>query len=337
MSVPVGVGEARRDRDGRGGEPSASSRAVTGGRLRFCLSGGAGLKREVKELFHRAGVLHHRGLRPDRDLADADPQPPRRVPLRHRGQAPALASSSSSRRTARSSRAGRACSPATTRTRRRRRRRSPRTAGSRPATSAASPTTASCRSSIARRTSSSRRAARTSRPRTSRCSFGDDPFIEHVVVYGDGKNVPGRGRVAEPRGGGAHLEAQGVATEAWPEAMRALVQERIARVNAELARHETIKAFLVDEPLAVESGLLDADAQGAAQEGVRALRARRSRRCTHHEGPRHILARAWAEAPPKVGQTPADVVHSENKWRLLRYRPRPEGPPSARPCCSCRR
>jgi polyhydroxyalkanoate synthase len=28
---------------------------------------------------------------------------------------------------------------------------------------------------------------------------------------------------------------------------------------------------------------------------------------------------------PAVGATPADVVHAENKWRLLRYRPRPEG------------
>ena len=28
---------------------------------------------------------------------------------------------------------------------------------------------------------------------------------------------------------------------------------------------------------------------------------------------------------PEVGVTPADVVHHENKWRLLRYRPRPEG------------
>ena len=31
--------------------------AATGGRLRFCLSGGAGLKREIKELFQDAGVL----------------------------------------------------------------------------------------------------------------------------------------------------------------------------------------------------------------------------------------------------------------------------------------
>jgi polyhydroxyalkanoate synthase len=34
---------------------------------------------------------------------------------------------------------------------------------------------------------------------------------------------------------------------------------------------------------------------------------------------------------PAVGQTPSDVVFAENKWRLLRYRPRPEGYASATP------
>jgi long-chain acyl-CoA synthetase len=41
-------------------DPSKRKRAlakVTGGRLRFCLSGGAGLKREVKELFHAGRLL----------------------------------------------------------------------------------------------------------------------------------------------------------------------------------------------------------------------------------------------------------------------------------------
>ncbi|MEM9454833.1 MAG: alpha/beta fold hydrolase [Myxococcota bacterium] len=32
------------------------------------------------------------------------------------------------------------------------------------------------------------------------------------------------------------------------------------------------------------------------------------------------------QGEPLVAQTPADVVFRENKWRLLRYRPRPQGP-----------
>lgn len=38
------------------------------------------------------------------------------------------------------------------------------------------------------------------------------------------------------------------------------------------------------------------------------------------------LAGLWARPKPAVGTTPADVVWTENKWRLLRYR-RPEGAP----------
>ena len=37
------------------------------------------------------------------------------------------------------------------------------------------------------------------------------------------------------------------------------------------------------------------------------------------------LATLWARPKPPVGTTPSDVVHRENKWKLLRYRPRPEG------------
>ncbi len=29
--------------------------------------------------------------------------------------------------------------------------------------------------------------------------------------------------------------------------------------------------------------------------------------------------------PPRIGPTPSDAVFTENKWQLLRYRPRPEG------------
>lgn len=37
------------------------------------------------------------------------------------------------------------------------------------------------------------------------------------------------------------------------------------------------------------------------------------------------LKKRWDKKRPQIGSTPADVVHRENKWRLLRYRPRPEG------------
>lgn len=49
-------------------------------------------------------------------------------------------------------------------------------------------------------------------------------------------------------------------------------------------------------------------------------------------------ARRWgnllglaARARPAVGKTPSDVVHTENKWRLLRYRARPDGIAEATP------
>jgi len=59
MSVPSGVEKlAQKAVDG------ARFAEATGGRLHFCLSGGAGLKREVKELFHAHGTLIIEGLRP---------------------------------------------------------------------------------------------------------------------------------------------------------------------------------------------------------------------------------------------------------------------------------
>ncbi|MEZ4223179.1 MAG: alpha/beta fold hydrolase [Polyangiaceae bacterium] len=43
------------------------------------------------------------------------------------------------------------------------------------------------------------------------------------------------------------------------------------------------------------------------------------------------LLRRVSAPPPAVGQTPHDVIHHENKWRLLRYRPRAEGPSAKTP------
>ncbi len=121
MSVPAHLGEARAGRRW----PSRTRRkrkaaldAVTGGHLRFCLSGGAGLKREVKEFFHARGRPHHRGLRADRDLAHADAQPPRRLPLRLGRQGAALGAAEARRGRRDPGQGARRCSAATTRTRR---------------------------------------------------------------------------------------------------------------------------------------------------------------------------------------------------------------------------
>src|SRR6185312_13557691 len=60
MSVPAywekiarAIGAAGEDLDAR----RTALQRVTGGRLRFCLSGGAGLKLEIKQLLHACGVL----------------------------------------------------------------------------------------------------------------------------------------------------------------------------------------------------------------------------------------------------------------------------------------
>jgi long-chain acyl-CoA synthetase len=87
--------------------------------------------------------------------------------------------------------------------------------------------------------------------------FADDPFLAHVVVYGDGKKYLVAGVWPNDTAIDAHLAAQGVAPAARAEAVHALVEQRIARVNASLASYESIKKFAVLSPaLTVDSGLL---------------------------------------------------------------------------------
>jgi long-chain acyl-CoA synthetase len=71
--------------------------------------------------------------------------------------------------------------------------------------------------------------------------FVDDPAIERVVVYGDGK---------------PYLVAA-VWLAAGADADHAAIAARVEAVNASLARYETIKKFFIaEEPLSVEGGTL---------------------------------------------------------------------------------
>ena len=85
--------------------------------------------------------------------------------------------------------------------------------------------------------------------------FRDDPLLAHVVVYGDAKKFLVAGVWLNEDAAKASLG--GVSPEARDAALRALVQKRIDRVNAELASYETIKKFaILTEPLTVEGELL---------------------------------------------------------------------------------
>ena len=74
--------------------------------------------------------------------------------------------------------------------------------------------------------------------------FQGEALIAHVVVYGDGeKYLVAALWLNEDQG--------------QHEERTALAQQRVDAVNLRLARHETIKKFvIIDEPLSVESGLL---------------------------------------------------------------------------------
>lgn len=87
--------------------------------------------------------------------------------------------------------------------------------------------------------------------------FRDDPFIAHVVVYGDAKRYLVAGVWLNDAAVTAHLKQQGVNDSGKAEATKALIQKRIDEVNAQLASFESLKRFvIIDTPLTVEGGFL---------------------------------------------------------------------------------
>jgi long-chain acyl-CoA synthetase len=87
--------------------------------------------------------------------------------------------------------------------------------------------------------------------------FRDDPFIANVVVYGEAKKFLVAGVWLNEEAVTAHLGD--VAPDGRDAARRALVQKRIDQINSELASYETLKKFVIlGEPLTVENELLTA-------------------------------------------------------------------------------
>jgi long-chain acyl-CoA synthetase len=217
-------------------------RRVTGGRLRFCLSGGAGLKVEIKELLHRHGVLVIEGY----GLTETSPTltlnrpgafrfdtvgktlPSVQLKLDHDGEILARGESVF---------AGYFKDPA--------------------ATAAAFTDDGWFRTGdIGRWTDDGflqiidrkkdilvTAGGKNIPPVNIETRFVDDPVIERVVVYGD----------ARP-----YLVAAVWVRPDVPAGERdRLIARRIEEINGQLARHETIKRhFVAEAPLTVEDGTL---------------------------------------------------------------------------------
>ena len=202
MSVPSALGEARDARRWTAPTTEARRAKLARGHRRpaaLLPLGRRGPQARGEGVPLRARRPHHRGLRPDRDVADAHDEPPRRVPLRHRRQAAPERRAASSPRTARSSRAARASSAATTRTRPRRRRRSPPDGWFKTGDVGRFTDDGFLQIIDRKKDILVTAGGKNVPPANIEQRFADDPFIAHVVVYGDAQEVPRRRRVAERR------------------------------------------------------------------------------------------------------------------------------------------
>jgi long-chain acyl-CoA synthetase len=239
-----------------GGERDAKARSrklaeITGGRLRFCLSGGAGLKREVKEFFHECGLLIIEGYglteasptltlnRPDAFRFDTVGRPLPSVEVRLAEDGEILARGESIF-------TGYHKDPGATRD-------VFTTDGWLKTGDLGRFTDDGFLQIIGRKKEIVVTAGgKNISPANIEVKFNDDPFIAHVVVFGDGEKFLTAGIWVHE----APLLAK-LGENATDSEIKAFIMPRIERVNAELARYETIKDFVVfRNPLTVENGFL---------------------------------------------------------------------------------
>ncbi|MCA9655196.1 MAG: long-chain fatty acid--CoA ligase [Myxococcales bacterium] len=229
---------------------------ATGGRLRFCLSGGARLRPEIKALFHQAGIrlLEGYGLtecsptltveRPDAGRIDSVGQPLPSVELRIADDGEIQA-------------------------------RGPGVFGGYhrdpEATAAAFTPDGWFRTGDLGRLTEDGSLRLTGRRKEILVTSGGKnvppvdietrlcahPWVLHAMVYGDGKKFLTAGIWLDHERIEHDLGARGLPRPQHAEAVRAAVAQAVEQVNAELARFEQIKRFCVMErPLSVEGGHL---------------------------------------------------------------------------------
>jgi len=94
-------------------------------------------------------------------------------------------------------------------------------------------------------------------PQNIELRFADEHIVSHAIVYGDGKKYLVAGIWLNPEATDAKLAELGVGPDARRETIEKLVSESVARVNAQLASFEQVKRYKVmDTPLTVAGGLL---------------------------------------------------------------------------------
>ncbi|MFT3765242.1 MAG: long-chain fatty acid--CoA ligase [Minicystis sp.] len=230
--------------------------ALTGGRFKFCLSGGAGLKREVKEFFHRQGILIIEGYgltetsptltmnRPDAFRFDSVGKAFPSVELKLAEDGEILAKGDNVFK-------GYHKDPAASK--------EAFTDDGWFKTGDVGRWTEDGFLQIVDRKKDILVTAggKNVPPANIELRFRDNPYIEHVVVYGDGKKFLTAGIWLHQDAVKAYLAERGVGADAAAEAIQKLVNERVEKVNGELASYETIEKFaVIESPLTINDGLL---------------------------------------------------------------------------------
>ncbi len=230
--------------------------AKTGGRLRFCLSGGAGLKREVKELFYRHGLLVLEGYgltecsptltlnRPKEFRFDSVGKPLQSLELKLAEDGEILAKGPNVF-------SGYHKDEAATR--------EAFTDDGWFKTGDVGRFTDDGFLQIVDRKKEILVTAggKNVPPANIEMRFADEPLVSHAVVYGDGKKYLVAGLWLDPEAVAARLAADGVTNEGRAAAIDALLGAAVERANEGLAKFEQVKKFRVmDTPLTIAGGLL---------------------------------------------------------------------------------